>query len=132
MQLQDKVVAVTGGGRGIGRAIADAFAARGAHIALLDLNPSDLESTPAELTARGARLMTRTVNVASEAEVVQALDTVVATFGRLDVMVNNAGITKDALLVKVKDGNPVGKMSLAQWQAVIEVDLTGVFLCGRE
>jgi 3-oxoacyl-[acyl-carrier protein] reductase len=46
--------------------------------------------------------------------------------------VNNAGITKDALLVKVKDGDIVGKMSLAQWQAVIDVDLTGVFLCSRE
>jgi 3-oxoacyl-[acyl-carrier protein] reductase len=132
MQLQDKVVAVTGGGRGIGRAIAGAFAARGAHIALLDLNPSDLESTQAELAARGVRVMTATVNVASEVAVVQALDAVVATLGRLDVMVNNAGITKDALLVKVKDGSPVGKMSLAQWQAVIDVDLTGVFLCARE
>jgi 3-oxoacyl-[acyl-carrier protein] reductase len=132
MQLQDKVVAVTGGGRGIGKAIAGAFAARGAHIALLDLNVSDLDSTQAELAARGARVTTRIVNVESEVEVVQSLDAVVATFGRLDVMVNNAGITRDALLVKVKDGSVVGKMSLAQWQAVIDVDLTGVFLCGRE
>jgi 3-oxoacyl-[acyl-carrier protein] reductase len=71
-------------------------------------------------------------NVAKEAEVVAALDQVVADFGRLDVMVNNAGIIKDALLLKVKDGNVVGKMTLDQWQAVIDVNLTGVFLCGRE
>ena len=132
MQLKDKVVAVTGAGRGIGKSIATAFAARGAHIALLDLNAPDLESTRAELEAKGARVTTAIVNVSNEEQVSQALDAVVAGFGRLDVLVNNAGITKDALLVKVKDGEVVGKMSLAQWQSVIDVDLTGVFLCTRE
>jgi 3-oxoacyl-[acyl-carrier protein] reductase len=132
MQLKDKVVAVTGGGRGIGKSIATAFAARGAHIALLDLNAPDLESTRAELEASGARVTTAIVNVSNEEQVSQALDAVVAGFGRLDVLVNNAGITRDALLVKVKDGEVVGKMSLAQWQSVIDVDLTGVFLCTRE
>jgi 3-oxoacyl-[acyl-carrier protein] reductase len=132
MQLKDKVVAVTGGGRGIGKSIATAFAARGAHVALLDLNASDLESTRGELESGGARVTTAIVNVAKEEQVSQALDAVVASFGRLDVLVNNAGITKDALLVKVKDGEVVGRMTLAQWQAVIDVDLTGVFLCTRE
>jgi 3-oxoacyl-[acyl-carrier protein] reductase len=70
--------------------------------------------------------------VTSEAEVSGALDAVVRDFGRLDVMVNNAGITKDGLLVKVKDGAVVSKMSLEQWNTVISVDLTGVFLGGRE
>ena len=56
----------------------------------------------------------------------------VSEYGRLDVIVNNAGIIKDALLVKVKDGAVVGKMGLDQWQAVIDVNLTGVFLCARE
>ena len=126
MQIKDKVVAVTGGARGIGKAIATAFADRGARIALVDLAPSDLESARAELAARGA------ANVAKEDQVVAALDQAVADFGRLDVMVNNAGIIKDGLLVKVKDGAVVGKMGLDQWQAVIDVNLTGVFLCGRE
>jgi 3-oxoacyl-[acyl-carrier protein] reductase len=99
---------------------------------LLDLNASDLASTRAGLEAKGARVTTAIANVANEDQVIQALDAVVASLGRLDVLVNNAGITKDALLVKVKDGEVVGKMSLAQWQAVIEVDLTGVFLCARE
>ena len=63
---------------------------------------------------------------------VAALDAVVRDFGRLDVMVNNAGITRDGLLVKAKDGQVVSKMSLDQWNAVIAVDLTGVFLGGRE
>ncbi len=132
MQLKDKVVAVTGGARGIGRAIADAFAARGARVALLDLVEADAEAARAELASRGADVRAYAMNVAREDEVAASLDRVVADFGRLDVMVNNAGIIKDGLLVKVKDGEVVGKMTLERWQAVIDVNLTGVFLCGRE
>jgi len=132
MQIKDKVVVVTGGARGIGKAIAGTFADKGARIALLDLVPADVEATRAELAGRGVDVRAYAVNVAREAEVVAALDQVVADFGRLDVMVNNAGIIKDALLVKAKDGKVVGKMTLEQWQAVIDVNLTGVFLCGRE
>ncbi len=129
MQIQDKVVAVTGGARGIGKAIASAFAERGARIALLDLVPADVEAARVELAERGADVRSYVANVAKEDQVSGALDAVVADFGRLDVMVNNAGIIKDALLVKVKDGAVAGKMSLEQWQAVIDVNLTGVFLC---
>ena len=132
MQIKDKVVAVTGGARGIGKAIATAFADQGARIALLDLVAADVETARAEFAARGVDVRAYTVNVAKETEVVAGLDQVVADFGRLDVMVNNAGIIKDALLVRVKDGNVVGRMTLDQWQAVIDVNLTGVFLCGRE
>jgi 3-oxoacyl-[acyl-carrier protein] reductase len=60
------------------------------------------------------------------------MDAIARDFGRLDVLVNNAGIVKDGLLLKVKDGQVVGKMGLDQWNAVIGVNLTGVFLCGRE
>jgi 3-oxoacyl-[acyl-carrier protein] reductase len=67
-----------------------------------------------------------------EDQVIAAMDDVVRDFGRFDVLVNNAGILRDALLVKVKEGAVVAKMSLAQWQAVIDVNLSGVFLCGRE
>jgi 3-oxoacyl-[acyl-carrier protein] reductase len=132
MELKDKVVVVTGGARGIGKAIAAAFAARGARIALLDLVPADLEAARGELSAGGAEVRGYPASVASEEQVTAALDGVVADFGRLDVMINNAGIIKDALLVKVKDGAVTGKMTLEQWQAVIDVNLTGVFLCGRE
>jgi 3-oxoacyl-[acyl-carrier protein] reductase len=132
MELKDKVVVVTGGARGIGKAIAAAFAARGARIALLDLVPADLEAARGELAAGGAEVRSYPASVASEEQVTAALDGVVADFGRLDVMINNAGIIKDALLVKVKDGAVTGKMTLEQWQAVIDVNLTGVFLCGRE
>jgi 3-oxoacyl-[acyl-carrier protein] reductase len=132
MDIKNKVVAITGGARGIGKAIASAFAERGARIALLDLVPEDLEAARGGLAARGGEVRTYPANVAKEDQVTTALDQIVADFGRLDVMINNAGIIKDALLVKVKDGAVVGKMSLAQWQAVIDVNLTGVFLCGRE
>jgi len=132
MELKDKVVVVTGGARGIGKAIAGAFAGRGARIALLDLVPADLEAARAELAATGADVRVYATNVAREEQVAAAIDGVTADFGRLDVLVNNAGIIKDALLVKVKDGAVAGRMTLEQWQAVIDVNLTGVFLCGRE
>jgi len=132
MQMKDKVVVVTGGARGIGKAIAAAFADKGAQIALIDLNPKDLEAARDDFASRDVHIRTYTGNVAREDQVVAALDAVVADLGRLDVIVNNAGIIKDGLLVKVKDGAVVGKMSLDQWQAVIDVNLTGVFLCARE
>ncbi|HEY6853524.1 MAG TPA: SDR family oxidoreductase [Gemmatimonadales bacterium] len=71
-------------------------------------------------------------DAANEDSVVGALDQVTADFGGLHGLINNAGIVRDAMLVKVKDGKVVGKMSLAQWQEVIDVNLTGVFLCARE
>ena len=132
MQLTDKVVVVTGGARGIGRAIASAFAGRGARVAIVDLNPADLEAARADFGREGVAVGTYAANVAREEQVIAALDGVVADFGRLDVMVNNAGIIKDGLLVKAKDGAVTGKLGLEQWQAVIDVNLTGVFLCGRE
>lgn len=132
MQLQDKLVVVTGGGRGIGRAMAVAFAQKRANVALLDLNSADLEQARAECESHGVRAGTYLCNVASEAQMIAALDAVVRDFGRLDVMINNAGITKDAMLVKAQDGKVTAKMSLSQWQAVIDVNLTGVFLGARE
>jgi len=132
MQLKNKLVAITGGGKGIGRAMARTFAAQGADIALLDLDPEDLATSQAACEALGVRAATYLCNVTREDQVIATFDAVIRDFGRLDVLVNNAGITKDGLLVKVKDGEVVGKMSLDQWNAVVAVNLTGVFLCGRE
>ncbi|HEU0225581.1 MAG TPA: SDR family oxidoreductase [Steroidobacteraceae bacterium] len=132
MQLASKVVAVTGAGRGLGRAIATAFAAKGANIAALDIDPDEARATCALCESAGVRAGAFAVDVADESAVSAGLDAVIADLGRLDVMVNNAGITRDALLVKVKDGAVIGKMSLEQWQAVLAVNLTGVFLCARE
>ena len=132
MQLRDTVVAIPGGARGIGKAIATAFADKGAQLALIDLNQADLDATSAGFAARSIKHRVYALNVAKEDQVVRAFEQITADFGRLDVLVNNAGIIKDGLLVKVKDGKPVSRMGLDQWQAVIDVNLTGVFLCGRE
>lgn len=132
MQLDGKLVAITGSGRGIGRAMALAFAQKRANLALIDLNSDDLAQTKALVEAEDVRAVTYLCNVTREPEVESTLDQVVSDFGRLDVMINNAGITKDALLVKVQDGKVVNKMSLDQWRAVVDVNLTGVFLGARE
>jgi 3-oxoacyl-[acyl-carrier protein] reductase len=132
MDLSNKVVVITGAGRGIGRAMALAFAAKGASVAAFDLRASELAETCAQCSAKGVRALPITVDVTLEAQVIAGFDAVVTAFGRLDILVNNAGITRDALLVKAKDGAIVSKMSLAQWQSVVDVNLTGVFLCGRE
>jgi 3-oxoacyl-[acyl-carrier protein] reductase len=132
MQLEQKLIVITGSGRGIGRAMALAFAEKRANLALLDLNDDDLEQTRVQCTALGVEARGYRCNVASEENMSACLDNVVRDFGRLDVMINNAGITKDALLVKTQDGKVTGKMSLDQWQAVIDVNLTGVFLGARE
>jgi 3-oxoacyl-[acyl-carrier protein] reductase len=112
--------------------MAERFGRDGAQIALLDLNTADLAATHAVLAAAGVTARTYEMNVAVEDEVSATMERIVSDFGRLDVLINNAGILRDALLVKAKDGAIVSKMSLAQWQAVIDVNLTGVFLCGRE
>jgi 3-oxoacyl-[acyl-carrier protein] reductase len=132
MQLANKVVVITGGGRGLGRAMALAFAAQGAHVAALDVNEGDLAETCRQCAALGVRATPYLTDVVDESQVIASLDAIVAEFGRLDVLVNNAGVTRDALLVKAQDGEVVSKMSLAQWNAVLNVNLTGVFLCGRE
>jgi 3-oxoacyl-[acyl-carrier protein] reductase len=132
MQLSNKVVAITGAGRGLGRAMALAFAAGGAQVAALDLNVADLAETCKQCTARGVRAAPYQTDVADESQVIASLDAVVSDFGRLDILINNAGLTRDALLVKAKDGVVLSKMSLAQWNTVINVNLTGVFLCARE
>ena len=132
MKIKDKTIVITGAGRGIGRALAVRFATQGANVALLDLNAADLAAATQQCTELGVRAMAYTVDVSREADISAALDAVVRDFGSLDVIINNAGIVKDALLIKVKDGDVVGKMSLEQWRAVIDVNLTGVFLCARE
>jgi 3-oxoacyl-[acyl-carrier protein] reductase len=132
MQLGKKVVVITGAARGIGRAMSLAFADRGADVAALDRDAASLEETRAACESRGVRARGYVLDVTQEAQVIRTFDAVVADFRRFDVLVNNAGITRDALLVKAQDGALHSKMSLAQWQAVMDVNLTGVFLCGRE
>ena len=132
MDVRNKTVVVTGAGRGIGRAIALELARRGADAALFDLNQADLEETASLCAAESVQARGYRVNVADETEVSAAMMRVASDFGRLDGLVNNAGIVRDGLLIKVKDGAVVGRMPMDHWNAVIGVNLGGVFLCARE
>ncbi len=132
MDLKDKVVVVTGGGRGLGRAMALELASKGAKLALADLNQQDLDDTLALCQEQGTEARGYICNVAVEADVEKLFNDVVADFGTLHGLVNNAGITRDGLFIKVKEGQVVGKMSMDQWNLVMDVNLTGTFLCGRE
>ena len=132
MDLRGKTILITGAGRGLGAAMAKRLAARGANLALLDLDERGLVAVR-DAAARSECAPKRIPRTsAPRRDVVAAFDRVVADFGRLDGSIANAGILRDGLLVKAKDGEVTGKLSLEQWQAVIDVNLTGVFLCGRE
>ncbi|HEX8596309.1 MAG TPA: SDR family oxidoreductase [Pseudomonas sp.] len=131
MQLKDKLIIITGGCQGLGRAMAEYLAAKGAKLALVDLNPQKLDQAVAACEALGAEARPYLCNVADEEQVVNMVAKVAEDFGAIHGLINNAGILRDGLLLKVKDGE-MTKMSLAQWQAVIDVNLTGVFLCTRE
>ncbi len=131
MDLAGKTIAITGAGQGIGRALALAFADSQCNLALLDVASERLEESCALARQRGVAAHAYIANVADELQVEAAADKIVAEFGRFDGIINNAGILRDAMLLKVKDGAIVGRMSLQQWRAVIDVNLTGVFLCGR-
>ncbi len=132
MDLNAKVIAVTGGGQGLGRSMALVLAAKGAKLALIDLNQEKLDEAVALCKEAGGDAKAYIANVANEEQVINTFDQIVSNFGSLHGLINNAGILRDGLMLKVKDGEIVKKMSLAEWQAVIDVNLTGVFLCGRE
>ncbi len=129
MQVQDKVFVVTGAARGLGLAMAQAIAAKGGKLALLDL---DAGAAQEAAKTCGDESRGYACNVAEEASVEAAFAQIKADFGRLDGLINNAGLLRDGLMIKFKDGALVDKMSLSQWQSVIDVNLTGTFLCGRE
>jgi len=131
MQLEDKVIIITGGAQGLGRAMAEYLAQRRVRLALVDLNQEKLDDTAAACRALGVQARTYLCNVASEEQVTQTIAQIAEDFGSINGLVNNAGILRDGLTIKVKDGE-MSKMSLAQWQSVIDVNLTGVFLCTRE
>src|SRR5579863_1451120 len=110
MDVRGKTIVVTGAGRGIGRSIALHLARKGAALALLDTHAADLEETRAQCATTGATVRAYTGNVAEERSVTAVLDQVCADFGQLHGLVNNAGIVRDAMLVKVRDGKVVDRM----------------------
>jgi len=132
MELGGKVIVVTGAGRGLGRKTACMVAAKGARLALVDMAEEDVAETERQCSEAGQDARHYLADVSDESAVEMLFDKVAHDFGRIDAVINNAGITRDGLLVKVKDGKVTGKLSLDNWNAVINVDLRGVFLCARE
>ncbi|MFQ5802130.1 MAG: 3-oxoacyl-[acyl-carrier-protein] reductase [Candidatus Methylomirabilales bacterium] len=122
MTLQGKVAVVTGGSRGIGRAVATALAREGAAITLCARDPVLLEKIAAEFESSGTQTLTVQADVTRTAEVEQMVEACVERFGQVDILVNNAGITRDNLLLRMKD---------EEWDAVLNANLKGVFHCTR-
>lgn len=117
--LDGKIALVTGAARGIGQAIALKLASEGADLVVCDLQKEWLDDTVAKIRALGRKAEGFAVNVAEAADVQKAVDVIVESMGRIDILVNNAGITKDTFLAR---------MSEADWNAVLSVNLTGTFL----
>lgn len=130
MQLDQMKIVVTGGASGMGRHFSLALAKAGAHVAAFDLNEEGLASLKAD--AEGLKLNTYVCNVADEGQVEASFTQAWTDLGGLNGLVNNAGIFRDGMLVKKdRTTGAVKSMSLKNWQMVIDVDLTGPFLCTR-
>ncbi len=130
MKLNELHIIVTGAASGLGKCFALELASAGANVMACDVNEEGLAELANE--AKG-NLETATTNVADEDDVIALVEATVDAFGSVNGLVNNAGIFRDALLVsKDRESGEVRKMSLRHWQQVIDVDLTGPFLCTRE
>ncbi|HOC21109.1 MAG TPA: beta-ketoacyl-ACP reductase [Anaerolineae bacterium] len=128
MRLKDKVTLITGGAAGIGKATAELFAREGAKVVICDVNEEAGKALVAQL---GNDATFYKVNVADRQAVQAWVDDVVARYGRVDVLVNNAGVTRDGLFVKVKDGELVKQMEEAAFDLVVDINLKGVFNCAQ-
>ncbi len=126
MRLKDKVTLITGGAAGIGKATAQRFAEEGAKVIICDVNEA---AGMALLPDLGPSARFDKVNVVDRQEVQGWIDAIIALYGRIDVLINNAGTTRDALLVRVKDGQLVKHMEESAFDQVIAINLKGVFNC---
>lgn len=119
MSLKDKVVLITGAAQGIGKAVAERFAAEGARLVICDVNEEAMAKTKAELEAKGVQVMTEKVNVSSSADVQEVVRKSLDNYGTIDILINNAGITRDNLMLR---------MSEEDWDLVLNINLKGTFL----
>ena len=123
MDFNGKVALITGGARGIGKAIAEKFASLGATVAVADLNLDQAQSTAQELQERYGRPTTAVqVNVSDHENSRLMVDQVIQTFGKIDILVNNAGVTRDTLILRMEEKD---------WDIVLDVNLKGVFNCSK-
>ncbi|HET7009699.1 MAG TPA: SDR family NAD(P)-dependent oxidoreductase [Anaerolineales bacterium] len=121
-RLDDRVAMVTGAGRGLGRGMAVALAAAGADVAICDVNPEDLSSVEAEIGAMGRRVHAAVIDVGAGPEVERFVSEIAAGLGRLDVLVNNAGVTS---------GSPFEELGEEDWEHVLRVNLGGIYRCSK-
>ena len=123
MELKDKIALVTGGGQGIGQVIGDNLAKSGAHVIFGDINLENAEKSAEDVLANGGNASATLINVADPENVKVAFDSIAKEFKPLDILINNAGITKDGLFVRMKEDD---------WDRVLAVNLKGSFLCGQQ
>ncbi len=124
MDYKGQVAMVTGGARGIGRAIAEALASRGVSLAIADVSLENAQATTGEIaSAFGVRALPLRLDVSKSDDVSRAFEEAVRGLGRVDILINNAGITRDGLILRMKEED---------WDAVININLKGAFLCSRE
>lgn len=117
--LADKIAIITGGARGIGRAIAEEFISEGADVVLLDkFYPDDFESWKAEMSKSGRKIISKTTDITNTPETQAMCAEIITEMGRVDILVNNAGITRDKLLMR---------MTEEDWDSVLTVNLKGAF-----
>ncbi len=122
-QLDNKIAVVTGSAQGIGRAIAETLAQRGAHVVVADINLEKAEATAQAIaTSTGRRVIAVQTNVTDNASVQSMIDRTLKEFGQIDILVNNAGTTRDNLIVRLSD---------ADWDLVLGVNLKGAFNCSK-
>ena len=121
-RFEGKVAVVTGGARGIGRALTEAFAREGAKVVISGRDEAALEEARGAVTASGAEAIAVRADVSQEADADALCDRALEAFGRADILVNNAGVTRDGLLLRMKD---------ADWEQVLGTNLTGAFHCIR-
>ena len=121
MRLQDKVALVTGGARGIGQAVSELFAKEGASVVIWDLLEEG-QQVADDIVAQGGKCEFHTVSVSDKEAVESGIQSIVDKHGRLDILINNAGITRDKTLLKMSD---------EEWDQVIDVNLKSIFLCTR-
>ncbi len=123
VRLTGKVAIVTGGGRGIGRAVCERLASEGARVAVFDINRTGAEETCRIVTAAGGSATAYVVDVTRRTAVAKAVKAVIARFGRIDVLVNNAGLARQKAFLALADKD---------WRDILELNLTGYFIVGQE
>ena len=131
MRFKDKVAVVTGGANGIGRSVVEQFAKEGARVAIWDLVDEAGEKLAEAVNGRNEIAQYRHVNVTQSEDVDAAVEELIGEWGRIDILINNAGILRDSQLVKVKDGEVQKRMSDEMFDMVLDVNLRGVFICTR-